>query len=111
MAGSIIAKRMKNLGLTVPRNSLSRVLFGSGHLSSVWGHSVHFAKFSMLRFSKGYCSNSFHPVSIKLHEYIGYHGGMHAVGFLVNAPSFNKRPMGLGALLNNQLGHGPNFPK
>ncbi len=23
-------------------------------LSSVWGHSVHFAKFHMLRFSKGF---------------------------------------------------------
>ncbi len=35
-------------------------------LSSVWDHSVHFAKFSpMLGFSKGYnnCSPSFHPTS------------------------------------------------
>ncbi len=31
-------------------------------------HLVHFAKFAMLRFSKGYCSPSFHPVSTKLYE-------------------------------------------
>ncbi len=48
-------------GTHSPRNSLCRVLFGSGHLSSVWGH-VHFAKFPMLRFSKGYCSHTFHPI-------------------------------------------------
>ncbi len=56
-----------------------RVLFGSGHLSSVWGHSVHFAKFSMLRYSKGYtsCSHSqFHPTSTKpyrKHPFRGKH--------------------------------------
>ena len=33
-----------------------RVLFMSDSLISVWGHSVHFSKFPMLRFSKGYCS-------------------------------------------------------
>ncbi len=37
-----------------------RVLFVSGHFSSVWGHSVHFAKFPMFcRFSKGYSSHIF----------------------------------------------------
>ena len=59
--------------LTVERNDENlrlvvlgtRVLFGSGHLSSIWGHSVHFAKFPMLRFSKGYCCPSFHPISTK----------------------------------------------
>ncbi len=29
-----------------------RTLFVSDSLSSVWGHLVHFAKFTMLRFSK-----------------------------------------------------------
>ncbi len=37
---------------------ICRVLFMVDPLSSVWGHSVQFAKFLMLRFSKGYCSHS-----------------------------------------------------
>ena len=44
------------------RKSMCRIFFGSGHLSSVWGHSLHFAKLLMLRFSKGCCSPSFYPV-------------------------------------------------
>ncbi len=36
-------------------------------VSMVWGHSVHFAKFEMLRFSKGYCSPSFHSISTKFY--------------------------------------------
>ena len=36
------------------RKCICRVLFMSDFFSSVWGHSVHFAKFPMLRFSKGY---------------------------------------------------------
>ncbi len=36
-----------------------RVLFMSDSLSSVWGHSVHFAKFRMLRFSKGTLKRSY----------------------------------------------------
>ncbi len=36
-------------------------------LCSVWDHSVHFAKFLMLRFSKDYCqSHTFHSISTKL---------------------------------------------
>ncbi len=34
-------------------------IFVCNSLSSVWGHSVHFAKFSMGRFSTGYYSHSF----------------------------------------------------
>ncbi len=37
----------------------------SDSLSSVWGHLVHFAKFPLLRVSKGYYSHSFHPISTK----------------------------------------------
>ncbi len=33
--------------------------------NSVWGHSVHFTKFLMVRFSKGYSSPSFHSISFK----------------------------------------------
>ena len=35
-------------------------------LSSVWDHLVHFEKFLMLRFSKGYRAHIFHPISTKL---------------------------------------------
>ena len=38
------------------------VLFMSESLSSVWGHSVHFAKFLILKLSKGYCSHTFHSI-------------------------------------------------
>ncbi len=45
-------------------------------MSSIWGHSVHFAKFLVLRFSKhvkvGY-SQSFHGISTKLY---GDQGGI-----------------------------------
>ncbi len=36
--------------------------------SSVWGHSMHFAKFPMLGFPKGYWSHNFNPIATKLHE-------------------------------------------
>ncbi len=35
-----------------PRNSICRVLFGSGHFTSFWGHSLLFAKFPIFRFQK-----------------------------------------------------------
>ena len=44
-------------------------------LSLVWGRSVHFAKFPMLRFLKGYCSPSFHSISTKQYcKYVGHEG-------------------------------------
>ena len=54
---------------------LGRVLLMSDFLILVWGHSVHFAKFPMLRFSKGYCSPSFHSISTKFYcKYVGHEG-------------------------------------
>ncbi len=47
------------------------VLFMSDSLSSVRSHSVHVAEFPMLRFSKGYCYNIFHPLSTKLYGQYG----------------------------------------
>ncbi len=41
--------------------------FNARFLEFGWGHSVHFAKFSMLRFSKGYCSPSFRSISTKFY--------------------------------------------
>ncbi len=57
------------LGLGGPRNWIFRVLFMSDSLSSIWGQNsvLHFAKFPMLRFSKGYSFHSFHPISTKLY--------------------------------------------
>ncbi len=44
-------------------------------LSLVWGHSMHLAKFHMLKFSKGYCSYSFNSISTKLYcKYVGHDG-------------------------------------
>ena len=43
----------------------------SDSLRSLWGHLVHFAKFLMLRFLKGYCFHSFHPISTKLYGTYG----------------------------------------
>ncbi len=35
---------------------------------SIWGRSVHFAKFPILRFSNGYCFHSFHSISSELYD-------------------------------------------
>ncbi len=64
------------------RNSMCRVLFGSGHLSSVWGHSVHFVIFRMLRFSKGFYCPSFHRISTKLYGKHGNQEKIQAITFL-----------------------------
>ncbi len=56
-------RRANRMKIWDSRNSICKLLFGSGdsgHLSSVWGHSVHLANVSMLRFSKGYWSHIYH---------------------------------------------------
>ena len=59
----------KTRGTTV---HIYMVLLMPDSLSLVWGHSVHFAKFPMLRFSKGYCSHSFYSISTKFYcKYLG----------------------------------------
>ena len=55
-----------------------------------------------LKISKRYFSYSFHPMSVKLYEDIGYHGGIQAVTFLGNQPSFKK----IVALGNFNMGGG-----
>ena len=50
------------IGTCFPANCICKILLGSGTLNSFWDHSVHFENFSMLRFSKGCCSPSFHPI-------------------------------------------------
>ena len=49
-----------SMGITVQGTAYVRYLM-SDSLSSVWGHSVHFATFLML-YSKGYSSHSFHTI-------------------------------------------------
>ncbi len=46
---------------------IGMVLLMPDSLILIWGHSVHFAKFAMLRFSKGYYSPSFHSMSTKFY--------------------------------------------
>ncbi len=43
-----------------------------------------------LEISKRYSSCNFHLMSVKLYENIGYHGGIQAVTFLGNRPSFTN---------------------
>ncbi len=43
-----------------------------------------------LEISKCYSSYNFHPMSMKLHEDVVYHGGIQAVTFLGNWPSFQQ---------------------
>ena len=47
---------------------ICRVLCMSDSLCSVWGHSVHFAKFLMLTFSESCNSYNFYPISTKLEK-------------------------------------------
>ncbi len=75
------AKQMK-FGTRGPKKSICRVIFGSGHLSSVWGHSVHFAIFPMLRFSKGHCPHGFRPISTNFYGQHGNQGGIQLLHFL-----------------------------
>ena len=43
-----------------------------------------------LEISKSYFSYSFYPISAKLYEDIGYHGGILTLTFLGNRPSFKN---------------------
>ncbi len=57
----------------------------------VWGHLVHFVKFPMIRFSKGYCSPSFHSIYTKFYcKYVG-HEGIQSVTVFGDLPKFKKK--------------------
>ena len=58
-------------------------------LNLVCGHSLHFAKFPILQFSKGYCSHIFHSISSKLCQYVG-HEGIQAVTVFGDLPKFKN---------------------
>ena len=60
-------------------------------LSLVWGHSGHCAiKFPLLRFSKGFCSHSFHSISAKLYCKYAGHEGIQAVTVFGDLPKFKN---------------------
>ena len=96
-------RKFETRGTTV---HISRVLLMPDSLGLVWGHSVQFAKCAMLRFSKGYCSLSFHSISTKLYyKYVCYKG-IQAVTAFSDLPKFkhlwhfeifvNTEPYGAG---------------
>ena len=69
-------KSTKSFETLGPMYCICGVHFVSDSVSSVWGHSVHFAKFLMLGLSKGYYSHNFHPISTKLYGKYGNHAGI-----------------------------------
>ncbi len=62
---------------------ICRIILMPECLSLVWGHSVHFAKFPILRVSKRYSFNSFHQISTKLHAKYPNQGLIWAITFLI----------------------------
>ncbi len=48
----IIERNGWKFGTRGPRNSICMIRFGSGLFSSLWGHSMHYAKFLVFRFQK-----------------------------------------------------------
>ncbi len=60
-ADLIVERNRGKLGLAVRKKCIPvcSVLLISDSSSSLWIHSVRFAKFPMLRFSKGYCGHNF----------------------------------------------------
>ena len=89
-AAWIQVKFQGKLPIRGPMQCICRLLFMSDSLSSIQGHSVHFAKFPMLIFSKGYCSHRFYPISTKLYGKHGNQVGIQAIDFWGSRPSFKN---------------------
>ena len=81
-----VERNGRNFGTRDPRYSLCRVLFRWGHLSSVWDHSVHCAKFPMSRLSRGYCPHRFHPISTILYGKHDNQAGIQTITCFGNLP-------------------------
>ena len=62
----IVERNGRQFGTRSTTVHILRVLLMPNSLSLVWGHSVHFEKFTIPRFSKHYSFNSFHQISNKL---------------------------------------------
>ncbi len=74
-----------------PMSYLYRVLFCVRSLISVWDLLVHFAKFPMFRFAKGYCSHIFiYAISTKLYGKHGYQGKIQLLR-LANCKTITKK--------------------
>ncbi len=84
---------------------LWKVLLMPNSLGLVWGHSVHFAKFPILRFSKHYSFNSFHQISTKLDTRYHNHTGCHFLKVSRHSVHFTKFPI----LQFLKLSSSPNF--
>ena len=102
---------------------ICRVLLMPDSFILVWGHSVHSAKFPMLRSSKGYYSG-FHSISTKFYcKYVGCEGIQSLAAFEIcqNLKNFmalwncfNTEPYGAGNYKKNTprtvfIWSGPNF--
>ena len=66
------------------------VLLMPDSLSFVWGHSVHFAKFLILRFSTHYSFNSFCQILTKLHTKYHNQGLIWVITFLSYLPKIKN---------------------
>ncbi len=91
----IVERNGRKFGARGTTVHICRVLLMPNSLSLVWGHSVHFAKFPMLRFSKGYCSPSFRSISTRFYyKHVG-HKGIQAVTVFGDLPKINKHQVAL----------------
>ncbi len=61
----------------------------SDSLNSVYGHSLHFAKFRMLQFSKGYCSHRLIQFNQALQNVCNW-GEIQAITFYGDLPNLKR---------------------
>ncbi len=74
-AGRTVEWNELKFGTRVPRNCICKV-----RSCPILGHSAQFAKCAII-FSKGYCSASFQPISIKLYKKHGNQGKIQVITF------------------------------
>ncbi len=106
----IVERNGRKIGTRRTTVHIGRVLLMPDSWSLVWGHSMHFAKFPRLRFSKGYCSPSFHSISTKFYcNYVG-HEGIQGVTVFGDLPKFKKN-MALWNFVNTEPYRAGNFKR
>ncbi len=107
----IVERNGRQFGTRGTTVHISRVLLMPDSLSLVWDHSVHFTKFPLLRFSKGYCSRSFHSISTKFYcEYVG-HEGIQGVTVFGDVPKLKKKLWHFEIFVNTEPYEAGNFKK
>ncbi len=72
----IVERNRRKFGTQGTTVHICRVLLMPDSWSLVWGHSVHFAKFPVPRFSKHYSFNSFHQISANCTQSDSWHCGI-----------------------------------